>query len=334
MDYGVGIFTTQLPKNDPRTPAERYRETVELTKVAEEAGFDSVWVSQHHRSGDNYLSSPFTVCAAIAAATSRIRIGVGVALAPFYEPLQLAEDAAAVDALSDGRFELGLAVGYHDPEFEQFGIPKSERVPRLIDCVKVCRRAWADDETFSYDGNVFSYEDAKVNPNPPQGVDLPILLGGFVEPAVRRAANLGDGYLASSVSTEEELRGIVEWIEAEGVNTDEYPVHLFRDGMIADDREAAWKQLREGLVYVNDIYANWFAESSDFEDAAEPEDPEAAFRVRSVFGDAKDITEELESYRKVTGTAGDVVVRLEFPTMDYEEAEAAIERFGDEVING
>lgn len=115
MKFGIGPLTTQLPEDDSRTPEDRYRETVDLAKKAEEEGFDSVWVSQHHRSHDNYLSPPFTLTSAMAEATSEITIGVGVALAPFYDPLLLAEDAAAVDTISGGRFQLGLAIGYHAP---------------------------------------------------------------------------------------------------------------------------------------------------------------------------------------------------------------------------
>lgn len=332
MKFGIGPLTTQLPEGDSRTPEDRYRETIDLAKKAEDEGFDSVWVSQHHRSHDNYLSSPFTVTSAMAEATSEITIGVGVALAPFYDPLVLAEDAAAVDTISGGRFQLGLAIGYHDPEFEQFGILKSDRVPKLIDCVNVCRKAWSE-ESFSYDGHTVSYEDAVVNPTPPQGENLPIVLGGLSEPAIRRAVGLGDGYIGGLTSTFEEIEGIVGMLEDEGADIDQFPIHVLRDGFIGDDKEDAWEKMQEGLMYTQNIYAEWFAESSDFEEMEEPDDPEAAFKAFSVYGGPDELVDEIHQYADVLNDNSHFIMRLEYPTMEYEEAAAAIERFSDEVVD-
>lgn len=331
MKFGIGPLTTQIPGDDSRTPEQKVQETIEIAQAAQAAGFDSIWVSQHHHAHDNYLSSPFTLCAAIAQATSEIEIGVGVALAPFYDPLQLAEDAAMVDTISEGRFNLGLAIGYHDPEFELFDVPKDERVPRLVDCVEVCRRAW-DGGEFSYDGHTVEYEDAVVNPTPPQGTDLDIVLGGLSEPAIRRCVDLGDGYIGGLTSTFEEIEGIAGMLEEEGADLSEFPVHLLRDGFIGDDEEEAWERMREGLMYTQNIYAEWFAESSDFDDMEEPEDPEQAFKQFSVYGDSEDLVEEISQYNELLNDDSHFVMRLEYPTMELEDSLEAIERFGSEVL--
>jgi len=331
MKFGIGPLTTQIPADDPRTPAQKVQETVDIAVAAEEAGFDSVWVSQHHHAEDNYLSSPFTLCSAIAEATSTIEIGVGVALAPFYDPILLAEDAAMVDTISDGRFHLGLAIGYHDPEFEQFDVPREERVPRLIDCVEVCRRAWQDG-SFSYDGHTVEYEDAVVNPTPPQGEDLDILVGGLSEPAIRRCVALGDGYIGGLTSPFEEIEGIAAMLEDEGADLSEFPVHLLRDGFIGDSKEDAWEGMREGLMYTQNIYAEWFAESSDFEEMEEPDDPEAAFKAFSVYGDPDDLADEIADYNDLFNENSHFVMRLEYPTMELAESLDAIDRFGQEVL--
>jgi alkanesulfonate monooxygenase SsuD/methylene tetrahydromethanopterin reductase-like flavin-dependent oxidoreductase (luciferase family) len=331
MRFGIGPLTTQIPDDDPRNPEDKVQETVEIAKAAEEAGFDSVWVSEHHHSQDNYLASPFPLCSAIAQATSEIDIGVGVALAPFYDPLMLAEDAAMVDTISDGRFHLGLAIGYHDPEFEQFDVSKKERVPRLIDCVKTCRRAWQDG-SFSYDGHTVEYEDAVVNPKPPQGEDIDIILGGLSEPAIRRCVGLGDGYIGGLTSPFEEIEGIAGMLEDEGADLSEYPVHVLRDGFVGDDKEDAWNKFQDGLVYTQNIYAEWFAESSDFNDMEEPDDPIAAFKSFSVYGSPDQLVEEIEKYNELLNDNSDFVMRLEYPTMPLEKSLDAIERFGNDVL--
>lgn len=331
MRFGIGPLTTQIPEDDPRTPADKVQETVKIAQAAEQAGFDSVWVSEHHHSQDNYLTSPFPLCAAIAQATNEIDIGVGVALAPFYDPLMLAEDAAMVDTLSDGRFHLGLAIGYHDPEFEQFDVPKKERVPRLIDCVKVCRRAWQEG-SFSYDGHIYEYDNAMVNPKPPQGEDIDVLLGGLSEPAIRRCVGLGDGYIGGLTSTFEEIQGIAGMLEDEGADLSQYPVHILRDGFIGDSREDAWDRFSDGLMYTQGIYAEWFAESSDFNDMEEPDDPIAAFKEFSVYGSPDQLVDEIQRYNELLNNNSDFVMRLEYPTMSLEESVEAIGRFGEEVL--
>src|SRR6266567_385794 len=90
VQVGIGLFTGQLPPGSGRTFAREYRETLDLVRLAEALGFDSAWVSEHHGSSDGYLPSLLPMLAGFAAATDRIRLGTGVVLAPFHEPLRLA----------------------------------------------------------------------------------------------------------------------------------------------------------------------------------------------------------------------------------------------------
>ena len=130
---GVGLFTGQLPSGSSRTFATEYRETLELVRRAEELGFDSAWVSEHHGSSDGYLPSLLPMLAAFAACTQRMQLGTGVMLTPFHDPVRLAEDAAVVDQLSGGRLILGLGLGWRDEEFRMFHQPVEERVKRTVD---------------------------------------------------------------------------------------------------------------------------------------------------------------------------------------------------------
>src|SRR6266513_5412603 len=147
---GIGLFTGQVPPGSERSWTQEYRETIELVRLAEALGFDSAWVSEHHGSSDGYLPSLLPMLAAFAAATERIRLGTGVMLAPFHDPLRLAEDAAVVDQISGGRLILGLGLGWRDEEFRMFGQPISERVRRTVETVDVLRRAWTGDR-FTYE---------------------------------------------------------------------------------------------------------------------------------------------------------------------------------------
>lgn len=123
MKFGLGYVTTQIPPDNTRTEYGKYKEAGGMAKLADDIGFDSVWISEHHGEDDRYLSSMFPMATAMAQSTSDITIGTAILLAPSYDPLQVAEDAAAVDIFSDGRFELGVGIGYRGREFKYFDVP-------------------------------------------------------------------------------------------------------------------------------------------------------------------------------------------------------------------
>ena len=111
---GIGLFTGQVPAGSDRSFAQEYRDTVELVRLAETVGFDAAWVSEHHGASDGYLPSLLVMLAALAEATSTTRLGTGVILTPFHDPLRLAEDAAVVDQLSGGRLTIGLGIAWRE----------------------------------------------------------------------------------------------------------------------------------------------------------------------------------------------------------------------------
>ncbi|MFI6580303.1 LLM class flavin-dependent oxidoreductase [Embleya sp. NPDC050493] len=129
----LGFLTHVAGAGDARTV---YRETIELAVAAEEFGYDSFWVAQHHLGAQGALSpSPFVLLAAIAERTTRIRLGTAVVVGPTEHPIRLAEDAAVLDTLSGGRLELGLGAGSDPATSERFGIAHENRHARLRETV-------------------------------------------------------------------------------------------------------------------------------------------------------------------------------------------------------
>ncbi|TSD47010.1 LLM class flavin-dependent oxidoreductase [Rhodococcus sp. KBS0724] len=115
------------------SPAEAYREAIELFVAVEELGYDSGWVIQRHfRQGNEHISAPLVTLAAIAQHTSRIRLGTGVLVLPLEDPLKVAEDAATLDVISNGRLELGLGSGPFPGAWEAFGRDLAGK-QRLVD---------------------------------------------------------------------------------------------------------------------------------------------------------------------------------------------------------
>src|SRR5713101_777560 len=105
-------FDFRNPPSSARSFETLYADTLKQASLAEELGFDSIWLTEHHFTDDGYLPSMMPMAAAIAARTHRVSIGTYVLLAPFQHPLKLAEDAAVVDVISGGRLRLGIGQGY------------------------------------------------------------------------------------------------------------------------------------------------------------------------------------------------------------------------------
>jgi len=221
-------------------------ELVQLAVAAERAGFDSLWLGEHvlaplsyesthptqpgadgqHGSSDHNgkpivdpsvtLLEPLVALAAAAARTSRLRLATGIYLAPLRHPLLTARAVATLAEVSGGRFRLGVGAGWLREEFTALDVPFAGRTARTEEIIEVLRLAWRGGP-FSFAGEHYSFEQLQIVPEP---VRVPIVLGGNSEPALRRAARLGDGWFSSGIpdlDTARRLRdGLVEASRAAG----------------------------------------------------------------------------------------------------------------------
>ena len=126
-----------------------YNEIIDQIVWGEQNGFDDIWLSEHHFIEDGYSPALIPIAAAIASRTKKIHIGTSVVLLPFHNPVRLAEDAATVDVISGGRFELGVGVGYKVEEFESFAVSSKERGARTNEGLEIIRRLW-EGETLTF----------------------------------------------------------------------------------------------------------------------------------------------------------------------------------------
>jgi alkanesulfonate monooxygenase SsuD/methylene tetrahydromethanopterin reductase-like flavin-dependent oxidoreductase (luciferase family) len=241
-----------------------YDETLEFVRAAEAAGIDYVWLSEHHFVDDGYCPSLMPVAAAIAAATTRIRIGTKVVLLPFHDPVRLAEDVAVVDVLSGGRLELGLAAGYRRAEFNGFAISPSERGARMREGLDVLVKALAGDP-FTHQGRFHRYGEVQIVP-PPIQRPIPLWLGGRTPAAIRRAAvyraNLA---LADFVleHCEQDYNVYRAALEQEGCDPAEFEVAAVATVFLDEDDERAWAMAGEHVLYQQNQYQQWFREAGD-----------------------------------------------------------------------
>lgn len=183
----------------------------ELAQGAEAAGFESLWTVEHVVFPDAYestypydasgkmvmaadtnLPDPLVWLTWVAAVTERIHIGTGILILPQRNPVILAKTLATIDALSGGRVELGVGVGWLREEFEALGIPFEGRGKRTEEYIDVLRTLWDGDHA-EHHGELVDFSGISVNPKPARG-RVPIHIGGHTHHAARRAGRLGDGF--------------------------------------------------------------------------------------------------------------------------------------------
>jgi len=175
---------------------------------AEELGYDSLWTFQRlltppdpEAMGPTYRSvlDPMAALSFAAATTSRIRLSVAIVNAPFATPVYLAKQAATLDVLSGGRFDLGLGSGWLRQEFEASGVPIERRGARVEDFLAALHTLWVD-EVSEYDGEFYRIPPSRFAPKPVQKPGPPVLLGGSADLALRRAGRLASGWMSRSAT--------------------------------------------------------------------------------------------------------------------------------------
>lgn len=329
MEVGTGLFTCQRRPMDERSMAAIYEEMLELGRAVDASGLASAWVSEHHFAEDGYLSGTMPSLGALAAVTDSIDIGTCIALAPFYDPVRLVEDAATVDLLADGRMHLGLSIGYRDEEFHNFGIAKDERVARTVDAVKLARAAW-DEGT--YDPEYHAVDPGvPITPVPP-GRGPPILLGGAAKPAVRRAARLADGWIAPSSLDHDGLRVRIEdiaTVREEAGLTEPFKLYVLKHGFVADSEQAAWEAMRSGYFYLQRRYASWYS-GEDIEEL--PSERKRELKDNAIYGPPETVAAQLRELESIAGGEVHVILRTYFPGIGTDRMRETIHRLGDEVL--
>jgi probable F420-dependent oxidoreductase len=172
---------------------------------ADELGYHALWTFQRLLTSTaqdwaevyRSVADPIVALSYLAGHTSRVRLGLGVVNIPFFSPALLAKQLATLDVVSGGRLDAGLGLGWSREEFAASGVPYAGRGRRAEEFVSVLRALWTQQVT-EFSGEFYEVPAARIEPKPVQRPHPPIILGGFAEPALRRAGRLADGWISSS----------------------------------------------------------------------------------------------------------------------------------------
>src|SRR5215203_1263492 len=144
--------------------SEGYADFIDMVVESEQLGFSSVFLVEHHFTGFGQVSASLNLLSYLAARTSTIRLGTAVVVLPWHNPVLIAEEAATLDLLSNGRLDFGVGKGYRPYEFSGFCIPQDESSARFDEAIDVVRKAWTSKGRFSYEGRWWRYDNIVVEP--------------------------------------------------------------------------------------------------------------------------------------------------------------------------
>ena len=241
-------FGYSIPSNQG---FENVHELVDLAALAEQQGFDSVWASEHlfhssyiaERLDNRPYFEPLTILTAVAAVTSKVRLGTSVLVLPWHDPPRLGKTVATLDHLSNGRVSLGIGVAMTEDEFENLGVDFKTRGRRTDDLLGALQALWTQ-ETPEYSGPFYTYSGQKFSPKPKQKPYPPILVGGGSKAALRRTARFGDGWHAlrkTPGQIREAMADLGEMMDAAGRNITDLHISISLPvgmGMKASSRTA------------------------------------------------------------------------------------------------
>lgn len=251
MKFGI-LASHQYPRDEGLQ--ERLGELFDLIEYASEAGYDSVFAINHFLAN---LATPqvISMTAKLVEISGDMRVGTGILLLPFFNPIHVAEEFATLDQLSGGRMILGVGAGYRDDEFNAFHVDKRTRGGQLADAVDLIRALWSD-EVVQHDGPYHQLHGQRIGVPPVQPGGPPIWIGAGAEAAVRRAARKGDAWLTPGNSPDPDwstkaLRWHDEALVQTGRSSDgrEYPIVMEMYCAETTDKARA-----ECLPYIRDEY--------------------------------------------------------------------------------
>lgn len=329
MKFDVGLFTCQNPDWYSGNVEERYQDLLAFGSYAEEQGFEKAWVSEHHFVEDGYLPAVLPFCAALGARTDSLKVGTGIALGPFYDPIRFAEDTAVIQLTTGGRFEVGLAIGWTEAEFETFDVPERLRVPYTEELIEILDKAWSD-EPITHDGHVYHYEDVDVHPKPAQ--EPSIWLAGTVDAAVKRAARLGDGYFATPTPLDElirrrELADSVSGEQGKG----SIELAEWRYTYVSEDGDA-WETAKQSIWHIKRQYIQWATGEPQPEKL--PEEMEEDLREECLVGTPNEVHEQVRERRDALGEDYRLVCRVTLPGLPIEKVRESTRLLGEQVMPG
>lgn len=335
-----GMFT-DFHVRSGATEEAAFEESFKQVDVAEQMGMDSVWLAEHHFSPDrSVLASPLIIASAIAARTKRIRMGLAVQVLPLTNPLRLAEEAATVDHISRGRFDLGIGRSGLTKYYRGYNVPYEESRERFREALEVVRKAWAG-ETFSHQGAYFSFSDVTVVPRPYQQPHPPIHVALASPDTFSMIGQMGYAVFISANTSISQLKDrLVLYRDARQAagHTGPSDIALRIPVYIAETEEKAQSEPEESMWHAIRYGARQLSGSAGSQETLERlhrvanTSYDELLKQRVLFGSPEAVVDRLQQYQEEIGVTGLVMEMNYGGRIPYERVVNSIRLMVDKVM--
>src|SRR5215475_2519305 len=324
------LVTNQHPTGAPA--AARWRESVEQVRLARDLGFDLVLLGQHFLATEFQMLQPTVAAARLAGETGSMRIGVTIYLLPLLNPVQLAEDAATLDIITEGRLIFGIGLGYRTVEDEAFGLAPGARVTRARAHLDVITTLWAG-EPVDYESPSCTLRGATTLVRPVQKPRPPIWVVANNDRAVERAAEIGDTWIVNPHATIETISrqlGLFRATRARLGKSGPTEIPVIRELGIGESRAEAVRVARPHLERKYQAYVAWGQHKALPGDDDMTQSFDGLARDRFILGDPGECAAEIQRTVERTGATA-MIFRLHWPGLPHEAVMRGLRLLGEKV---
>ncbi len=338
----------QLACAPGQSPRQRLSDVFEQVLAAEALGFESVWpVEQHFNAETSLLPAPNLFLSAIAARTTRLRLGTAITVLPLSHPVRVAEELTMLDLLSDGRVDPGFGRGIDPTHYRGFGVDQAESNKRLIEGLEIVQRAWNHDQ-FSFKGRHYEVHDITVVPRPTQPACPPLRVAANSLETAELMGRLGHPiFVAGQINP---LPKLPEFLAAYRLARVEAGFPLTADDVtlllpvfVGEDEAAARRQLEPSVEHVCDLLRRKAAVLLNGDDAARRGYDAVLQRLRSlnydgfngpmaIFDGPEGCIERLRAVTTELGVGGVICWFNPGGLVAHRDVMASMERFASDVM--
>lgn len=331
MQFGL-MIRGQFPQEDNMT--ERFEQCMEMVRHADKLGFSCITKGSHYAGYPLQDIQQLPFLSRAMAEGPNLRLNAGIVLLSLHKPMDIAEQLASIDVMSGGRLIFGAALGYREVEFKAFGSTQKERVQRFEENLIAIKRLWTENNV-NMKGSHFELMDASTSIKPVQKPNPPIWIGANADPAIRRAAKVGDCWY---VNPHNRIDTIIEQTEVYKRALDEYnkpfpeEFPIRREMFVAKTREEALRLCAPYLATKYKVYHEWG------QDKAMPEgdndlslDFDELARDRFLIGSPDEVAEQVIHLHRETGV-NHIIGSMQWPGMDHRVTMDSMQMLSEEVF--
>lgn len=330
MKFGLFLGTTHPESDNLETRLHELRTQVREARAAQ---FDSIWAGQHFLAEPFAQLQPIPLLGWLATAAEGMMLGTNILVLPLLNPIEVAEQVATLDLITGGRFILGVGLGYRPIEDAVFGVSPKHKVGRLVEAITVIRRLFREDRV-TFEGKYYAFSDVHLSLRGVRPGGPPIWIAALADVAVKRAGEIGDGWIVTFYPSMKMLKPQMALYKAaaaasgRGVPT-EFPA--IKELFVGPSSEQAVREVRPYLEAKYRTYASWGQDRFLPEDEKFDQPWEQFAPGRFIIGDPDTVIREIEWYERELGL-NHIIGRIQWPGLPHDLVLRTIRLMGERVI--